>query len=459
MRIRIPAAFSAIAVASMFAAGCSDSYFEGPRLSSNPNQPTSAKPENQFIGFQAFAFYSLTGDLNRLISLWMQQMAGTGRQWAGYDQYVVTENDFTFGSFYTQGGLVDIRGVQEKVKDDKLFLGIAQAWEALIMDLASDTWGDIPYSEAVLTDNTAPKLDKQAAVHTALLTLLDQAIANMNAGGTGPVALDLVYGGDKASWLKAVHTLKARIYMHLAETDPTSYAKALTETNSGISSPDFDFTTYQSATTGEANHWYQFRIQRGTDISAGEFVVDLMKARTDPRLTDYFSPGADANGQIIGAPPGEEFDGTQAWLSAVRGSPDFRQPVLTFAENQLIRAEAQYRTGAQPAALATLNAYRGSVGLAAKVGLTGAALLQAIMEDKYVALFQNTEVWNDYRRTCYPNLTPAAGTFIPARLVYGTDERRANPNIPSPSQQPKRNQLDPATTTAIDGSPCRGTGS
>ena len=66
------------------------------------------------------------------------------------------------------------------------------------------------------------------------------------------------------------------------------------------------------------------------------------------------------------------------------------------------------------------------------------------MEEKYVALFQNTEVWNDYRRTCYPNLTPASGNFIPARLVYGTDERRANPNIPSPSQQPRRNQDRPA---------------
>jgi hypothetical protein len=458
MRIRIPAAFSVIAVASMFAAGCSDSYFEGPRLSSNPNQPSSAKPENQFIGFQAFAFYTLTGDLNRLISLWMQQMAGTGRQWAGYDQYVVTENDFTFGSFYTQGGLVDIRGVQEKVADDKLFLGIAQTWEALIMDLCSDTWGDIPYKEAV-AGNLRPILDKQLAVHNALIAKLDSAITNINAGTVGPAALDLVYGGDKTSWLKAAHTLKARIYMHMAELDASNYAKALAETALGISSPDFDFRTYQSATTGEANHWYQFRIQRGTDISAGKFIVDLMKARNDPRLDEYFSAGSDAGGQIIGAPPGEEFDGTEAWLSDARGAPDFRQPVLTFAENQMIRAEAQYRTNAQAAALATLNAYRASVGLSAKNGLTGAALIQAIMEEKYVALFQNTEVWNDYRRTCYPNLTPASGNFIPARLVYGTDERRANPNIPTPSQQPKRNQLDPATATALDGSRCLGTGS
>lgn len=457
MRMRYFVALSAIAVVG-FSAGCSD-YFEGPGISENPNSPSKSTADQQFTGFQAFAFYNLTGDVNRLISLWTQQMAGTGRQWAGYDKYVVTENDFTFGGYYTGGGLVDIRGVEEKAKDDKLYLGIAQTWEALTMDLVADAWGDIPYSEAA-KDVLLPKLDKQADVHTALLALMDQAITNMNAGGSGPGGVDLVYGGDKAKWIAAAHTLKARLYMHMAELDASNYAKALTETNSGISSSGGDFTTYQSGSTGENNHWNQFRLGRGTDISAGKFLVDLMKSRSDPRLTAYFSPGATApGGAIIGAPPGEEFDGTEAWLSDVRGAAEFRQPILTFAENQLIRAEAQYKTNAQPAALATLNAFRSSVGLAAKNGLTGPALLTAIMEEKYVALFQNTEVWNDYRRTCYPNLTPAAGTSIPARLLYGTDERRANPNIPSPSQQPKRNQLDPATTTSTDGSKCLGTAS
>ena len=456
MRKRISVALVAIVSVGFVSGGCSNDYFEGPRLNENPNKPTAAAPDQQFVGFQAFTFASITGDVNRLISLWMQQMAGTGRQWAGYDQYTVTENDFTMGAFFAQGGLVDIRGLQSKVQNDKLYLGIAQTWEALLMDMTSDVWGDIPYSEAV-AGVVHPKLDKQVAVHNALIALVDQGITNIDAGGTGPNAADLVYGGDQSKWAEAAHTLKARLYMHLAETDAANYAKALTETDAGISSAANDFTTYHSITTGEANHWYQFRIQRGTDISAGKYLVDLLKQRSDPRLTTYFAPGPSAGGQIIGAAPGQEYNGSQAWLSATRGAAEFRQPILTFAENQLIRAEAQYRTGAEPAALATLNAYRGSIGLADNSGLAGAALLTAIMEEKYVALFQNTEVWNDYRRTCYPNLTPASGNFIPARLVYGTDERRANPNIPSPSQQPRHNEDDLPTASSTDGSVCLGT--
>jgi starch-binding outer membrane protein, SusD/RagB family len=434
--------------------GACDSYFSGTGIDTNPNVPSNATADQLFVGFQAFSTANMTGDNNRVISLFTQQMAGTGRQWAGYDQYSITENDFGWDSYYNGGGLVDLRKVQGLVAEDKLYLGIAQVWEALVVGQLADMWGDIPYSEALGTI-AQPKLDKQADVYAALQVLLDNAITNLNAGGTGPGAADLVYGGAKSAWVQAAHTLKARLYMHVAEVDQTAYAKARTETALGISSEANDFTTYQSGSTGEQNQWFQFRIQRGTDISAGELLVDLMKARQDPRLDDYFSPGPAAGGDIIGAPPGEEDDGSFAWLSDVRGAPDFRQPILTFAENQMIKAEAEYRTGDAVAALATLNSFRGTVGLGPR-NLTGPALLTAIMEEKYVSLFQNVEVWNDYKRTCYPNLAPVTGTTIPARFLYSSSERNANPNIPSPSQQPKRNTNDPRTTTSTDGSACKG---
>jgi Starch-binding associating with outer membrane len=64
-----------------------------------------------------------------------------------------------------------------------------------------------------------------------------------------------------------------------------------------------------------------------------------------------------------------------------------------------------------------------------------------VMTEKYITLFQNIEVWNDFKRTCIPALTPAAGkSEIPARLLYGTTERQTNPNTPS---NPPRNWNDP----------------
>jgi len=68
------------------------------------------------------------------------------------------------------------------------------------------------------------------------------------------------------------------------------------------------------------------------------------------------------------------------------------------------------------------------------------------MTEKYIALVQNPEVWNDYKRTCFPPLTPngAVSNKIPSRFLYPDAERNANTeNIPVPGSQPARNANDP----------------
>ncbi|MEO7964177.1 MAG: SusD/RagB family nutrient-binding outer membrane lipoprotein [Gemmatimonadaceae bacterium] len=437
--------------------GACDKYFTGPGIDSNPNSPSAATADQLFVAVQAFSSANITGDQNRAVAMFVRHMAGTGRQWSGIDIYNITENDFLWDNYYTGGGLVDIRKLETAVADNKLYLGIAQVWEAFVISQVADLWGSVPYSEAI-GDIATPKLDNQMDIYASLQTLLSTAITNINAGGTGPGAADLSLGGDKAAWAQVAHTLKARLYMHTAEIDPTAYAKALTETASGIASASNDFKTYQSGTTGEQNQWYQFRLGRGTDISPGSLLVDLMKSRNDPRLEQYFSAGPDAGGDIIGAEPGSEYDGSMAWLSDTRGAPDFAQPLITFAENQMIKAEAEYKTGAAATALQTLNAYRATVPLPAS-NLAGTALYTGIMEEKYVALFQNVETWSDWKRTCYPNIDAAdGGSFVFSRFYYPATERNTNPNIPAPSAAPVRNPNDPKNITSTDGSACKGQG-
>jgi hypothetical protein len=60
-----------------------------------------------------------------------------------------------------------------------------------------------------------------------------------------------------------------------------------------------------------------------------------------------------------------------------------------------------------------------------------------IMTEKYIAQYQNIDVWADYKRTCLPTLTKRAGSAeIPGRSPYASTERTANPNIPLPSAYP-----------------------
>lgn len=450
------------AAAAALLAACVD--FSGPNLSENPNQPSRATSNQLLTGVTSFAGAGLTADHNRAISVWMQQMAGTGRQWLNIDApYDIVEGTLGgYDTFYVGGGLVDLRTIQANARadNDQVYLGIAQVWEALIMQHVADWWGDVPYREAINPDIRTPKLDPQQQVYADLQLKLDSAITNLAGAGSGPGPFDLIYGGDKAKWTRLARTLKARLFLHTAERVPGAYALALAQANQGLAAPGGgdDFRTYQSSTVGEENQWFQFRRERATDISVGAYVVNLLGARTiggaDPRLPRYVGT---VGGRFDGADPGEEGE-SFSWLSAERANPGFRQPLVTWAENQLIKAEALLQTGDAAGALRELNLERTQAGLSAvPSGLTSAQLYQQIMEEKYVALFQNPEVWSDYKRTCWPNLSQLNGArSIPARVIYGLSERGANPNVPAPNAAPRRNWNDPANATALDGTVCLG---
>ncbi len=455
MQFRKMASVCTLALAGVLA-GCDD-FLSGPGLDTDPNRPTAAELDQLLQAVQVTGFVFQTGDIARMSNMWNQAMSGIGRQQQVRDAYDVTEDDFTFdfSRMYSGGGLIDIRGIQEGGTElgDRTYVGIAKVWEALIFGTAASVWGDIPYSQAV-SDVTQPELDDQAAVYAAIQTLLDGAIADLQAAaGEGPGDVDLVYGGDRAKWIQAANTLKARFYMHWVESQVAGsplaatacagncLTKALAAAANGISSPANDFKSFHTNTAGEQNLWYQFmNVARVGDMAAGKALVDLMKARNDPRLLHYFEP---VGGEVLGAPPATETAASKL-ADDGRGAPDFDQPIITYLENQLIIAEAHARTGNDAAALTALNNARTAGGWGAPLaGLTGAALLTEIATEKYVAMFQNIEIWNDHKRNCTPSLTPATGAQLPGRLFYGSDERNANPNIPAPGSITERNDNDP----------------
>jgi hypothetical protein len=306
-------------------------------------------------------------------------------------------------------------------------------------------WGDIPYSE--VTTSATPALDNRFAILAALQTLLSDAITDLGGAGTGPGTADLVFGGDAASWIKVAHTLKARFYMHEAESLGTgAYTNAIAEALQGISdaSGAGDFASFHTLSTSERNMWAQFQTSSGfgTDLEAGKALVDYMNARSDPRRAAYFCHNA------LGGYGGDDFNTAQPAnvvslfnCQPARFADDARIPYVSYAENELILAEAYNQTGNDALAQTHLNnAYATVPGLASSAtGVTGVALLDSIMMEKYVAMFQNIESISDYRRTCIPALVPVANNqgfvHVPGRLFYPQNERNVNPNIPDASGQ------------------------
>lgn len=249
-------------------------------------------------------------------------------------------------------------------------------------------------------------------------------------------------------WIAAARTLKARFYLHLVERNgAAAYASALAEANQGISEAPAnatqaihgqapgDFRTFHGGTLDvDGNIWAEFLTARGGDIGAGHTLVQLLKDRNDPRLSAYFTAnpagqfiGLDQNNSVVGTGPASVVN------LAVRRQLTFRQPIVTWAENQLILAEAKYQTGDIPGATIHVNNVRTAVGMPILAVVT----FQDVMLEKYIAQYQNIDAWNDYKRTCIPTLARyQTATEIPGRLPYGSAERTANPNLPLPTAYP-----------------------
>jgi hypothetical protein len=421
--------------------GACSSYLTGGELTDDPNRLTSATTRQLFAATQPALWAQQASEMPRVTNMFVQYFTGSNGQYSSTNLYDIGESTTSgfYRGLYTGGGLVDYRKIQDAstAAGDKLFLGIAQVGEAFYMGTGADLFGDISYSQALKGE--PPPLDGQLSVYDAMQTLLSTAITNLAAGGTGPGSSDLVYGGNAAKWTALAHTLKARFYLHTAEVRPAAYAQALAEANLGITDPANDYRTVFSGSTGEQNPWYLFDVVgRAGYLVPSTFFVNLLTTRADPRIDTYLS----ANRKD---------------LSATRLDPKYSQRFVTANENLLIAAEAAYRGGDELTARGKLNAERALVPGLTPITLTvtGPALLQEILTEKYIALFQTIEAWNDYKRTCFPNVTPTkAGAKIPARFFYDAAERATNPNIPS--NQPARNANDPANATDPFGNACLG---
>jgi len=459
LRYRILIALGALGV---MVGGCHGDFLTGGELSTNPNAPTSATESQLFAGIETSIWALLGSNPTRVTSIFVQQFTGAQSQYQSLnDNYKIDENT-TNGmqqAIYAAGGLVDIRKLEDAAlaSHDSVFLGIARVQEAITMGTGADMFGDLVYSEA-LQNIRNPKVDPQLSVYDSVQKALSAAIVDLAASGptnVGPGPNDLVYGGDPAAWSTLAHTLKARFYMHTAEVRPQAYAQALAEAQQGITSDAGDYFGAFTGNSGEQNFYYQFEFTAGRAgyMVPGRTLDTLLRSRNDPRRTQYFQidPATDSAVQI----------------SAARlANPAYPQVYVSYDENTLIWAEAAYRTGDEVTALAKLNEERANNGLPAE-NVSGRALLNEILLEKYIADFQlGIEAWNDYKRTCTPNIVPPTtaansitGGKVPARFFYDTPEIATNSNL-APAKTGNnglRNANDPPNAVSDGtGAPCLG---
>ena len=384
-------------------------------------------------------------------------------------QQTIYNYDFTPGDsddaweHLYNGILVQNKKIRALSPNLDMLQGAIDVNEALALGTATTLWGDIPYSTAVPDNPTLttakPTYDSQSSIYTVVQSLLDRGIAKLEGAATKLGSEDIVYNGDKAKWIEAAYSIKARNYLLIRD-----YTQALTNAARGISSPANDMNYNPIGTINENSNLFYILVNgsRAGDMTGDNAYYQnlLNPANAESRNHTKTDETARRNFSYI------KGDGSQ---SNGIDAADQPMPFISWAENTLIWAECLLRTGNTQGAIDKLNELRewlnsgeafhlidpadsfkyepfeladfeaGSIENPDGIAVDR-ALLREIIEERYVTGFTTYMPFNDVRRlrkgdtdvmVPFPlNTSNVSGN--PQRLLYPRLEIDNNENVPSP---------------------------
>ncbi|GAA0523158.1 SusD/RagB family nutrient-binding outer membrane lipoprotein [Chitinophaga japonensis] len=310
-----------------------------------------------------------------------------------------------------------------------------------------NTFGDIPYTDALDIENLSPKYDDAHTVYLDLLDRLDVAINNLDVASESFGSSDLLYRGDVAAWEKFANALKMRLAMVIADSDPAVAKAAIEEASpNAFSSSDDDAIFEYSTIPPNTNPLWVDLVQSGRlDFVGANTTIDTMNALNDPRRQFYFNeaPGGGYKGGIYGA--SNSYSSFSPAGDLLRAK-DFPSVWIDYMEVEFLRAEAVERgfTVGGTAMTHYNNAITASI---INWGGTEAQALTYIAQpnvnyltatggwkgkigvQKWLALYnRGFEAWTEWRRLDYPELVapPRALSDIPVRYTYPVSEQNLN---------------------------------
>lgn len=419
----------------------------GDDLYLSPNDPAEASLSTLLTAVEVNTMANVEGDLARISSILVQHSVGIGSQYIDIQNYRITQGDFSnsWEGLYSRtmnnaNILMDKAG-----SENAYYAGISKVLMSINIALATDLWGDVPFSESFRLSEgiLTPKLDKQEDIYKAIDDMLADAIENFSANESDniflPGADDLMYGGDVQKWTKAAYTLRAR-YLHRTSSKVSgTEARVLDYLNRGISSNDDNLEAVHSTSGGSQNQWEAFAQQRRGYLGANKLFVDFLSSRSDPRIS-YFLAKND-NDVYLGGNIEDEVINVDASSVGSFFSVGNNYPIVTFYEAKFIEAEVKSKQDLDVSSILN-DAIMANVSYVTKGADSGASIadysnptLNDVLQEKWVAMYnQSIEAYNDYRRTGFPYLVPRSETvgaelsYTPRRFPFPNSTTLYNPN-------------------------------
>ena len=421
-----------LASACLINTACTDGFEE---INTDPNRTAAATPETLLA---PALFDVVNRNLNRALRLnnELMQVHVTVVNSDEIHRYVIrpSESDYMWNNWYLQRTNFLDMYQSATVTNHTSYMGIALICDVWVTSLITDTFGDVPYSEANRGRENIyqPKFDKQQEIYTDLFRKLEEANELLKANlaiAEDQKVLDPLYNGDVAKWRKFGNSLYLRLLMRVSgKSEPIAngmtptekMADILTANNSNYpvfanneESAILRFTT----TPPYTSEFYNFRdYDFNGSHGFSEFFMNTLNVWNDPRRTKWATlAGGTYVGIPSGYPVGQVPERQSSYLPALKNEPLLGN-IMNYAELQFILAEAAlkgiiagepktyYEKGVENAltmwGVAVPAGHLTNEEIRWEANASQEAQMEKIMLQKYYTLFfTDFQQWYEHRRT------------------------------------------------------------
>lgn len=450
--------------------GCTKDFVE---LNTDPNNPPKVSTASLLTNTQK-ALLDHTRDEwwgARQSFIWSQYLCQ--RNYTEEDRYLIRQNVNNTYWGYIYRDVMDLIEIirlntDESTKDEASIYGpnenqiaVAKIMKAYMIQIMTDTWGDIPYSQAFNIETfPSPAYDSQQSIYESLIDELTQASNMIDESQPAFTVGDIIYGGDASKWRKFANSLKLRVAIRMKGVSGSNWQSHFDDAlAAGVFESNGDNAVFAYLGTDPNNSpMYDAYVTDGrNDFTVTKQFVDILKGvddtlnakinpfsgLLDPRLAVFISDDniVHSGGGDPYAVTGIPYGMSNAYTRRFRGSTPnfyynlgiFNQPnaklaYLTYPEVCFLISERNnwdqswYEAGVAASfdmwgALANeLYGWPGNrfsqyqADVASYMAALPAATDDRVITQKYINGFlDGYEAWSEIRRTGFPSMLVKPG--------------------------------------------------
>ncbi len=429
----------------------------------NPNNPSTASPALLLTSICVSTFNG-----------WPLDPAYASRHLTYYERPNVYVNyGWSTSGFGNYDVLRQVKDMDTRAQQtgEENYRGLAKFFRAVHFISLTETFGDIPYSEAMkaLEGVQKPKYDAQEDIYVGVLNELEEANSLLDPV-KGPISGDIIYGNKPqqiVQWKKLVNAYRLRILIHLSKKEANTRLNIKQQFQDIIGNPvkyplmtgSADNGQLVFNTTAANNAYPSFQsLSVASLVSLEKGMATILKDRNDPRLFSFAEPigsmppnvFTNYDGVNAGLTPANQQNasGSASKIKARYHNSQVNEPLifLGYAEQEFLIAEAISRGWINGPGTAASHYNNGITASMSFYGITGAAVtnylaqpnvvldpvpanaIPMIIMQKYIAFFMNSfwEPFFEQRRTGIPTFNVGPGTMnggqIPKRWQYPQNE-------------------------------------